>query len=546
MNYNISFKIINKYLYVSKVKKTTVDDKSLNNTNIITADNIIFSLGYIRKNFDIVVNFLNLLVLKFNIKIVVINNSDIDPIYLDIIKTFKNIDKVIFNDEVQINSEIALKLYDFNNVKKFECYEMPSYLIERFDSNKGIKVLTRHKITNNNRFLLDNHIDSYTDIYYKKQLLLTVDMNEEIIKDLDNFFTINTKLKVIRITKYSNEAITTVMNLIVKNNKKNLLILINEKDNDVNEIYTIISYIKKEYKTYIEKNNIMFKMNYSKDYKFKYFFKELNLKIILMVITIILVLVFLLMALNSYKMYEDGVKINNQLDDINTIVYSSNEYTIEDNIPDLNYLSREEFNTIQRKSNYSSAYYTNYSHVIDELVKINPDTVGWLTVNNSKINYPVVQNKENNTYYLNRDFKKYKNTMGWIFMDYRNDPVDLNKNTIIYGHNIPVGGIMFGSLKNSQSPSWYKNEANQIITFNTKSGDKQWKIFSSYKINVTEDYLVTNFNSNEEYQAFIDMIKSRSIYDFKTPVTTDDKILTLSTCATTNTRIVVHAVLITK
>ena len=265
-----------------------------------------------------------------------------------------------------------------------------------------------------------------------------------------------------------------------------------------------------------------------------------------MVITIILILVLVFMALNSYKLYEDGIKITNQLDDINTIVYASNEYTIDDNIPDLNYLSKDEFNTIQRKSNYSSAYYTNYSHVIDELIKINPDTVGWLTVNNSKINYPVVQNKDNNTYYLDRDFKKYKNTMGWIFMDYRNDPVDLNENTIIYGHNIPVGGIMFGSLKNSQSPSWYKNEANQIITFNTKSGDKQWKIFSSYKINVTEDYLVTTFNGDEEYQAFIDMIKSRSIYDFNTPVTTDDKILTLSTCATTNTRIVVHAVLITK
>ncbi len=546
MNYNISFKIINKYLYVSKVKKSSVDEKSLNNTNIITADNIIFSIGYIRKNFDIVVNFLNLLVLKFNTKIIVINNTDMNSIYLDIIKTFKNIDKIIFNDDVQINSEIALKLYEFNNVKKFECYEMPTYLIERFDSNKGIKVLTRHKITNNNRFLLDNHIDSFTDIYYKKQLLLTVDMNEEIINDLDNFFSINTKLRVIKITKYSNEAITTIMNLIVKNNRKNLLILLNEKDNDVNEIYTIINYIKKEYKTYIEKNNIVFKMNYSKDYKFKYFFKELNLKIILMVITIILILVLLLMVLNSYKLYEDGIKINNQLDDINTIVYSSNEYTIDDNIPDLDYLSRDDFSAIQRKSNYSSAYYTNYSHVIDELIKINPDTVGWLTVNNSKINYPVVQNKENNTYYLDRDFKKYKNTMGWIFMDYRNDPNDLNENTIIYGHNIPVGGIMFGSLKNSQSPSWYKNESNQIITFNTKSGDKQWKIFSTYKINVTEDYLVTTFNSDEEYQAFIDMIKSRSIYDFNTPVTTDDKILTLSTCATTNTRIVVHAVLITK
>ena len=105
---------------------------------------------------------------------------------------------------------------------------------------------------------------------------------------------------------------------------------------------------------------------------------------------------------------------------------------------------------------------------------------------------------------------------------------------------------MFATLKNTQSPSWYKNEENQIITFNTKSGDKQWKIFSTYKVDVTEDYLVTNFNSDEEYQAFIDMIKSRSIYDFNTPVTTDDKILTLSTCATNNTRMVVHAVLITK
>ena len=70
-----------------------------------------------------------------------------------------------------------------------------------------------------------------------------------------------------------------------------------------------------------------------------------------------------------------------------------------------------------------------------------------------------------------------------------------------------------------------------------------WKVFSIYNIEVTSDYLYTNFNTNEEYQKFINLIKDRSNFKFDTEVTTHDKILTLSTCLDNNRRLVVHAVL---
>ena len=76
----------------------------------------------------------------------------------------------------------------------------------------------------------------------------------------------------------------------------------------------------------------------------------------------------------------------------------------------------------------------------------------------------------------------------------------------------------------------------------------KWKIFSIYKIPVTNDYLYANFGNLDEFQTFLDMIRGRSIYDFGVNVTKEDHILTLSTCGTSTTnsttRLVVHAVLI--
>ena len=130
-------------------------------------------------------------------------------------------------------------------------------------------------------------------------------------------------------------------------------------------------------------------------------------------------------------------------------------------------------------------------------------------------------------------------------MDYRNNPMNLDKNNIIYGHNVYYSGVMFGTLYKVANYDWYTNPDNQIITYNTLYENMQFKIFSIYRVPKTNDYLRIYFKDDLDYLNFIDMITSRSIYDFNVPVSAKDKILTLSTCSDNGTkRLIVHAVLI--
>ena len=266
------------------------------------------------------------------------------------------------------------------------------------------------------------------------------------------------------------------------------------------------------------------------------------------VIIFIIVIGATTLLLDYYVQYKDNLSVEKELVDIGKIIdNASSNNNIDENERDVDYIDTREIETTTTKkagSTYSSAYYTNYSQVFDELLKKNSDTVGYLSVNNTKINYPVVQGSTN-SYYLNRDFNKRKNSMGWIFMDYRNNSKELDKNTIIYGHNIKQG-IMFGTLKYALNSSWYKKESNQIITFNTPTKNMKWRIFSIYRIPATEDYLKTEFKDDAEYMDFINMLKSRSLYDFNQTIDESSKIITLSTCFSHTTRHVVHAVLISE
>ena len=185
--------------------------------------------------------------------------------------------------------------------------------------------------------------------------------------------------------------------------------------------------------------------------------------------------------------------------------------------------------------------YQNIPTTYDKLLTINKDVVGWLKVNNTKINYPVTQTN-NNEYYLSHDIYGNQVRTGWVFMDYRNDIKELDKNTIIYGHNLK-SGYMFGELLNTTSSSWYKNQDNLVITFNSLDKEMKWKVFSIYRVDNTSEYLKTSFSLDEEFLEFVSDIKSKSINDFNVEVTSTDKILTLSTCSGINRRLVVHAVL---
>lgn len=179
---------------------------------------------------------------------------------------------------------------------------------------------------------------------------------------------------------------------------------------------------------------------------------------------------------------------------------------------------------------------------ITELKEKNSDTVGWINVNNTNINYPFVQTKDN-SYYLNHSFDKKYNEAGWVFLDYRNNNDLNNKNTILYAHS-RLDKTMFGSLSKVLKSSWYNNKDNHIIRLSTDTENTLWQIFSVYKIPEESYYITTNFNSNEEYTKFLNTIKQRSIHNFNTNLDANDKILTLSTCYSDTERTVVHAKLI--
>ena len=206
------------------------------------------------------------------------------------------------------------------------------------------------------------------------------------------------------------------------------------------------------------------------------------------------------------------------------------------------------YNSITPK-NISEDMYWRYINTpltsveFDNLKKINNDTVAWLIVNNTNVNYPVVQTT-NNDYYLNHAFDKSNNNAGWVFADFRDSFNPLTQNTVIYAHG-RKDKVMFGSLIDTLDEKWYTDVNNQIIQLSTPKMDTMWQIFSIYKIEAETYYITTSFSSNDSYNNFLSVMKSRSIYDFNIDVNEKDKILTLSTCYNDNgMRLVIQAKLI--
>ena len=183
-----------------------------------------------------------------------------------------------------------------------------------------------------------------------------------------------------------------------------------------------------------------------------------------------------------------------------------------------------------------------YEIDFDTLVLRNPDTVAYLKVNNTNIDYVVVKGK-NNEYYLTHNYEKKWNVAGWVFGDYRNKFDGNDKNLIIYGHNTKDGS-MFETLINVLDKKWYTNNENHIITLVTKKDTYNYQVFSTYSI-IAEDYYITTSFNNNTFNKFINTLKKRSIFDYNIDVDNDDKILTLSSCIGDGTkRVVLHAKLI--
>jgi len=219
-------------------------------------------------------------------------------------------------------------------------------------------------------------------------------------------------------------------------------------------------------------------------------------KIIWGIIFIIGLVVLTISIINIFSWDKDNKNTKKMINDIEKII------KIEE-VPE----EEEKVEKVNPPENPDNDYW-NYIKLplIDvdftELLKKNSDTVGFLKVNGTNINYPVVQSSDN------------------------------------------VNNQMFGSMRKVIKPFWYNNKNNHVIKFSTVKENTLWQVFSVYSVPEEDYYLTTSFSSNEEHQKFVDTLVSRSRYEFNAEVNINDKILTLSTCYVNNERVVLHAKLI--
>ena len=169
----------------------------------------------------------------------------------------------------------------------------------------------------------------------------------------------------------------------------------------------------------------------------------------------------------------------------------------------------------------------------DALKAVNPDTVGWVYIPNTVINYPIVQAGDND-YYLNHSFEGEDDSNGALFVDYRCDVVNQHSNTIIYGHNMN-SGLMFGNLDAYLDQDYYN--AHKTVTFNTIFEHRTYEIvavcLSRVEYQDENSYRYYNFIQAEnqaEWDAFVNNVNRLSIFSHNVDLTETDKVLTLSTC----------------
>lgn len=162
----------------------------------------------------------------------------------------------------------------------------------------------------------------------------------------------------------------------------------------------------------------------------------------------------------------------------------------------------------------------------DLLLEENDDLVGWVTVDGTEIDYPILQ-ADNNNDYLQRDFYKNYNILGSIFMDFRNDVTELGKNTIVYGHRTK-NGAMFEGLTKFQDKDFY--EENKVFTFDTLYESYEAEIFAVYPTTTDFYYIDTDFENEADFAALLADIEERALYETDVEVGPEDQIITLSTC----------------
>ncbi len=496
-------------------------ETNLSNTNVINDSELTFSKKYIEENQKLVALFIKEICQEKNLYRATIESNELAFFLSDLFKKNPFITAICIRENATLSFALYEKMIENKNINYIEANSIQQFMIELLDK-KGIRSESRTEIFYPSHFMQSNNLTSFSKIFYKMNIRLDQTLGEEDKDDFLAFCNINKYLKTIHIDIYNKSDLENIIDILSENRMKNIHILIYDNIRD----YKTIEYLKKLNKK-IKKRKFKIELVYSKDYLKNNLFTQIilnTLKICGLITTILVVSVISYVGVSNYVALQQVTQIQENIKE--TIAEKENNIESEENL---------------LPSNTGRAIKNNY---IVSLLSMNSDVVGWLKVNDTQIDYPVVQ-AEDNDYYLKHNLYNETDKNGWIFMDYRNSNYNLDSNTIIFGHNMYYSGVMFGTLANAYKKSWYTNPENLIISFDTIYESNKYQIFSIYKVPKTSDYLRTYFKDDDAFNKFISLIKDRSVHDFEVEVKPGDKILTLSTCSNNNDRLVVHAKLIT-
>ena len=167
----------------------------------------------------------------------------------------------------------------------------------------------------------------------------------------------------------------------------------------------------------------------------------------------------------------------------------------------------------------------------EALRETGPDIIGWLTLPDTAINYPVTQ-ADDNEYYLHHLYDGTYNKTGCLFADYENQEDFSDRNTIIYGHNMRDGS-MFAALNEYDGQSYFDGHPQMYLV--TPGGGYVVEIFTAFVAKPSESGSDTSpwrlsFKDDGAYTTWLSEMAGRSVIETDVTVTSSDKVLTLSTC----------------
>lgn len=273
-------------------------------------------------------------------------------------------------------------------------------------------------------------------------------------------------------------------------------------------------------------------------------FHNMKKNVLLNILLIIFVIIFLVSGFFLLRYILDSVKQQDQFNALADIVNQARENepaspdsSVESNAPQLpayvrlkNPKTGEEFDVLQQYA---------------ELYTMNSDIIGWMRIDGTKIDYPVMQTPDNVDYYLKRNFRKESSAHGCL---YAREVCDVNKpsdNVTIYGHNMRDGSMMAALHKYKDKSFW---QAHPTVIFDTLSEHRSYEIMAVFVTSATAGkgftyHTFVDAENEAQFDQYVSTCKDLSFYDTGVTARYGDKLITLSTCDYTleNGRLVVVA-----